>query len=182
MRVRAKVLDGYEPASDKWRRIFQTSLSRDNLWISKQEHEALVGGTVPASLCERIARFHLVDNTRGEPPMWKHDEIRQLDVRLQHGRRGSVHLETKDGTRRHKAELLGTMETENSRISRFDVVALGQFSGRRSYTRGAPRKNFPLAVGFALADGTDVADSNPTAGVSRLASRIPSVSKNRSRK
>ncbi len=162
VRVRAKVLGGYEPASDKWRHIFQTSLSRDNLWISKQEHEALVGGTVPASLCERIARFHLVDNTRGEPPMWKHDEIRQLDVRLQHGRlSGSVHLETKDGTRGYKAELLGTMETKNSRITRFDVVALGQFWGEGSYTRGAPEGEFPLAVGFALADGTDVADRIP---------------------
>ena len=85
LRVRAKVLGGFEPTDDPWQRIFQTALSRDNLWISASEHKALVRGELPATVQQRIARFHLVDNARGEPPMWKPEEIRKLDITLDNG-------------------------------------------------------------------------------------------------
>lgn len=78
VRVQARVLGGYEPTENVWRKIFQSALSRDNLWIGKAEHQELVEGLVPGSLLQRIARFHLVDNTRGEPPMWRESEIRKL--------------------------------------------------------------------------------------------------------
>ncbi|MEM7010921.1 MAG: hypothetical protein AAF585_05495, partial [Verrucomicrobiota bacterium] len=67
VRVQAKVMGGYPETDDEFRKIFNSSLSRDNLWISRTEHEALARGEVPESLQLRIARFHLVDNTRGEP-------------------------------------------------------------------------------------------------------------------
>ena len=35
-----------------------------------------------ASDAERLARFHLTDNTRGEPPMWRKDEVRHSDLML----------------------------------------------------------------------------------------------------
>ncbi len=159
LRVRAKVLDGYEPTNDRWQRVFQTALSRDNLWVSASEHKALVAGQIPRSLLQRIARFHLVDNTRGEPPMWKPDEIRNAEMKLTDGRlSGSVHLETDRADRGYEAKFNGVVEVEDGSVVRFDMVALGDFWGEGPYTRRAPVGKFPLAISFTLADGTDIAD------------------------
>ena len=165
LRVRAKVLDGYEPTEDRWQRIFQTALSRDNLWVSASEHKALVRGELPVSLRERIARFHLVDNTRGEPPMWKEKEIRNLDATLDNGQlNGTVRLETDGSDRGYEAELKGFVEVQDDAVVRFDMVVLGEFWGDGPFTRGAPQGRFPLAISFTLADGTDVADRIPPQG------------------
>lgn len=162
LRVRAKVLDGYEPTDDPWKSIFQSALSRDNLWISRAEHEALVRGEVLPSLQERIARYHLVDNTRGEPPMWDAKEIRKSEFTLKDGRlHGFVHLKTSKGDRGYEAELLGNVEVKDGKVVRFDMVALGDFWGDGTFTRGAPKGKFPLGVSFELADGSDVADAIP---------------------
>jgi hypothetical protein len=162
VRVHAKVLDGYRPTTDRWQRIFQTALARDNLWISKDEHQALARGELPMSLQRRIARYHLVDNTRGEPPMWKESDIRTIDLKLTAGRlQGTVQLRTDDGSRGFDAELFGIVDANSGRIVRMDVVALGEFWGEGRYTRGAPKGKFPLAVSFGLADGTDTADRVP---------------------
>ena len=165
VRVHAKVLDGYEPTNDKWRAIFQSAMSRDNLWISKSEHAALTRGEVPRSLQLRIARFHLVDNTRGEPPMWRDNEVRSISMQLNDGKlTGNVHLETKHGRRGYEAELLGEVEIDSGKVTRFDVVALGDFWGEGPFTRNAPQGKFPLAISFTLADGSDVADAVPPQG------------------
>lgn len=165
VRVQAKVLDGYEPTDDPWKVIFQSAMSRDNLWISKQEHEALARNELPLSLQKRLARYHLVDNTRGEPPMWKEPEIRQLDMQLRDGRlSGRVQLQTERGDRGYEAELLGEVKTRDGQVVGFSVVALGQFWGRGPFTGGAPPGKFPLAISFTLADGTDVSDAIPPQG------------------
>jgi hypothetical protein len=165
VRVRAKVLGGYEPTTDRWRAIFQESVSRDNLWITAEEHEAMARGEVPGPLQRRLARFHLVDNTRGEPPMWSEEEIRSLRIRLEGGRlSGEVPLETDGGDRGYRADLLGFVEAEQGRVVRLDLVALGEAWGEGPYTRGAPEGKFPLAVSFSMADGTDIADRVPPQG------------------
>lgn len=165
VRVRAKILDGYEPTTDKWRRIFQTAMSRDNLWISKTEHEALVRGELPASLKQRISLFHLVDNTRGEPPFWNPDELRDSSLSLKSGRlSGDVRLQTGRGDRGYEAALNGIVEVQDGKVVRFDAVVLGDFWGQGPYTGNAPKGRFPLAVSFSLADGTDIADQIPPQG------------------
>ncbi len=165
LRVSAKVLGGYEPTEDQWQQIFQAALSRDNLWLSASEHKALVRGEIPASLQQRIARFHLVDNTRGEPPMWEPKEIRKVDMTLDNGQlSGVAHLATGRGDRGYEAELKGVVEVKDNAVVRFDMVALGEFWGEGSFTRGAPKGRFPLAISFTLADGTDVADRIPPQG------------------
>ncbi|MEO8499185.1 MAG: hypothetical protein ABI614_29320, partial [Planctomycetota bacterium] len=165
LRVRAKVLDGYEPTEDQWQQIFQSALSRDNLWVSADEHKALVRGELPASLQQRIARFHLVDNARGEPPMWKPEEIRKLDVKLDRGElNGVAQLATGRGDRGYEAALKGFVEVKDGAVVRFDMVALGEFWGEGPFTQGAPKGKFPLAISFTLADGTDVADRIPPQG------------------
>lgn len=162
LRVRAKILDGYEPTTDKWRRIFQTALSRDNLWISKAEHLALVKGTVPASLQQRIAKYHLVDNTRGEPPMWNDREVRGVTMSLQDGKlTGNADLQTSDKKRGYEAQMIGEIETQGDKVTRFDMVVKGDFWGEGRYTKNAPKGRFPLAISFTLADGSDVADLVP---------------------
>ena len=165
VRVRAKVLGGYEPTTDRWRAIFQSALSRDNLWISAAEHQALVQGQIPVSLQKRIARFHLVDNTRGEPPMWRDKEIRQLKMTVRGNRiEGQVLLRTDSGDRGYQAELFGELEVKAGKVVRLDLLVRGDFWGDGPYTRNAPKGRFPLAVSFTLADGTDVADRIPPQG------------------
>ena len=165
IRVQAKILDGYEPTTDRWRSIFQNATSRDNLWVTRDEHEALVRGQIPQSLQRRIARYHLVDNTRGEPPMWKSSEIRSLRMELSgDDLTGHAELATDRGGRGYDAELKGKVHCESGRVVRFDMVCLGQFWGEGTYTRGAPQGKFPLAISFTLADGTDIADRVPPQG------------------
>ena len=164
MRVTAKVLGGYEQAKDEWQQIFQSALSRDNLWIRRDEHEAMVRGELLDSLNARIARFHLIDNTRGEPPMWDAADIRQLELKLDDGKlTGTVQLATPSGDRGYQAELLGFVETANGQVVRLDVVAKGLYWGR-PYTRGAPKGKFPLAVAFTLATGNEESDRVPPQG------------------
>jgi hypothetical protein len=164
-RVLAKVLDGYEPTTNRWQSIFQSALSRDNLWVSAREHQALVRGEVTTSLQERIARFHLVDNTRGEPPMWDKNEIRKVDMTLRDGKlTGVAQLENARGDRGYQPQLRGIVEVKNDTVVRFDMVAKGDFWGAGPYTGGAPKGRFPLAISFTLADGTDLADQLPPQG------------------
>ncbi|XAL98707.1 hypothetical protein OT109_14100 [Phycisphaeraceae bacterium D3-23] len=165
VRVRAKVMDGYAPSDDGVKTMFQNALSRDNLWVSGDEHEALVRGEVPQSLVMRLARFHLVDNTRGEPPMWREGEVLEAELMLSEGvLRGSVELETADGERGYAAELLGRVTVDDGAVVGLELVALGTFHGEGRYTRGAPEGDFTLAVAFTLADGGDVADAIPPQG------------------
>ncbi len=165
VRVTSKVLGGYEEPENEFRRIFQTSLGRDNLWISANEHTALAKGQLPQSLLKRLARFHLVDNTRGEPPMWRENEIQKLEGKITNGQlRATVQLKTAKGDRGYDAQLFGKVEAKNGKVIRLDVVAKGQFWGEGTYTRNAPKGRFPLAIAFTLADGKDAADTIPPQG------------------
>lgn len=166
LRVRAKVLGGYEPTSDRWKQIFQSALSRDNLWITKQEHKQLCDGEVPRSLQRRIARFHLVDNTRGEPPMWKESEIRELEMHVADSGQiqGHAVLKTASEDRSYESQLRGEIETRNGRVTKLNLISLGDFRGEGRFTRNAPKGEFPLAISFTLADGSDIADKIPPQG------------------
>ncbi len=165
VRVHGKVLGGYPEAADEWQRILQSAISRDNLWVTGAEHQALLGGKLSESLLLRIARFHLVDGTRGEPPMWQPKEVRHLDVQRDGNRlSGSLLLATEDGSRRFEAQWLGHIAVTDGRVTRFDVVVTGVFRGEGAYTKGAPEGDFPYAVSFTLADGTDLADATPPQG------------------
>jgi hypothetical protein len=151
--VTSKVLGGYDPSEQK-DTIRRAALGRDHLWLRKDETEALIKGELPENVQRRLARFHLIDNTRGEPPFWRSDEIKQLQITLKEGRlTGSAHLETKSGDRGYQAQLLGFIEAKDKKVTRFDAVAKGQFWGEGTYSRGAPKGRFPFAVAFTLAGG-----------------------------
>jgi hypothetical protein len=148
--VTSKVLGGY-PATDR-PKFWEESLGRDLLWVRKDEADALAKGRFPDSLARRIARYHLVDNTRGEPPMWDASEVKGLSLAI-NGEQitGAVDLATRRGDRGYLADLAGTIETKDGKVTRLDLVAKGQFWGEGTFTRNAPPGKFPFAVSFRLA-------------------------------
>ena len=165
LRVHGKVLGGYEKTEDRWRIIFQNAISRDNMWITQDEQKAIVQGKFPKKVAMRLARYHLMDGTRGEPLMWLENQVQDIELNLVDGRiSGHAHIESDDGQRGYHCDLVGTLDTDGDRITDFKIVALGDCWGDGPYTRGAPKGKFPLAISFTLADGTDIADGIPPQG------------------
>lgn len=162
VRVCAKVMGGYDEPENQYQQIFQSALSRDNLWITKEEHLSLVAGEFPQRLATRIAQFHLVDNTRGEAPLWKKAEVLSSKFAISgETMTGSAEMKSLAGDRTYSAHLRGQMLIKDGKVAQFNMVADGLFSGEGQYTGGAPEGQFPLAISFTLADGTDLADSVP---------------------
>ncbi len=153
-----------KPADD-FERTMQESSGFDHLWITKEEVAALVTGRFPQSLATRIARFHCIDNTRGEPPTWEQGEVKvcrftatpdgnadcagsTASLELE----GELSLRTSTGDRGFDASLRGVIERKADAIVRFDLAIRGEFFGEGEYTRGAPPGKFTLAIVFTLAD------------------------------
>ena len=165
VRVNTKIPGGYDTPANESQRLFQEGIGRDNFRIRQDEHKALAEGRIEESLLRRLARFHCVDNTRGEPPMWEPDEVQSLSQQRKDSHvEGRVHLKTADGTREFEADLFGFVEALDGTVTRFDLVVKGLFRGEGQYTRGAPKGDFPLGIRFTLADGSDIADSVPPQG------------------
>lgn len=163
--VTSKVLGGYAQSGSENQTICEAALGRDHLWLRRDEAEALARDECPESVKQRVARYHLVDNTRGEPPFWRPSEVRHLELTLDQGRfTGAVHLETADGGRGYRAEIRGVVEAIGTRVIRFDVVSRGDFWGEGPYTPGAPPGRFPFAVAFRLIDPRDDIDHVPPGG------------------
>lgn len=158
VRVNTKVLGGYEETDDVYLKIFQESIARDNLWILAEERNELEKGKFPEALARRIARFHLIDNTRGEPLMWANDQVKSLKIEMDADGNltGSAKIESKRSG--YEVMLRGVVKVKNDRVEQFDMVAKGLYYGDGPYTKNAPKGKFPLAVAFRLADGKDVAD------------------------
>lgn len=140
----------------------------DHLWLTRDELRSLSaiargnpqGGPVPAPIAMRIARFHLVDNTRGEPPHWRREEVRKLAFQVSQASpsssdlhlAGEFHLETKDGKRGYDGELSGLLALPKTGKPDIRLVAIGEHWGEGPYTPNArPGKN-PLAVAFTTGD------------------------------
>jgi hypothetical protein len=159
--------------------------ARDHLWLTEAEWKALVPASptvgdrvpLPPKVAERILRFHLTDNTRGEPPMWQRDEIRsqELTLTVEEVTPAAVRLRL-DGTallatgpiaekanRGFDVRLLGTIGYDRAKkaIDRFDVVAVGDHWGEGTYTRRARPGRMPLGVAFELANGKSAGDRVP---------------------
>ena len=151
--VFARILEAnWPPAKDEWQEKFRTATGRDHLWITGDDLAALARGEFAPALAERLFRFNLVDNTRGEPPMWTRSEIREQQVHLSGGAlSGHVRLANEDGSRGFDALLAGRIETTGGALTRFDVVARGEFWGEGMYTQHAPPGRFVLGIAFRLA-------------------------------
>jgi hypothetical protein len=158
--------------------------ARDHVWLTEAEWKSLIPASprkgqtvdVPKAIAYRIARYHLCDNTRGEPPAWRLNQVRKATLRLtvEGTDDGTVTLrldgevllatdaDPKRADRGFDARLLGHLRyhTEKRALERFDVVAVGEHWGEGPFTRGARPGRTPLGVAFELA-GNSAADRVP---------------------
>jgi hypothetical protein len=165
VKVTSKVLGGYEPTNDFEGKIFQAAVGRDFLWVRRDEAEALARGDVAKSLAGRIARYSLLDNSRGEPGAWADADLRKLDLRLSGGKlTGAFALKNAAGDTGFEGEVFGFVTSEKGKVVRFDLVAKGQYWGKSGYATEPPKGRFPFAVAFSLSDGKSGADRLPPQG------------------
>ena len=135
----------------------------DHLWLRAEDVKALLPakdakpGTAipfPANIALRIARYHLTDNTRGEPPQWERGEVKQAEffVTPESATRaklsGSVHLESKDGKRGFTGTLDGWLEMKGGKLTDFKAAVQGDHWGESALTAGGRPGKSP--IGFAL--------------------------------
>jgi len=164
--------------------------ARDHLWLREEEWKAMLASAIaadgkpvplPENVAYRIARYHLIDNTRGEPPLWKRDEVRSQNLAIRQsapppdGLRfeiaGTVVLATDPdpakASRGYEAEIQGTISAtaDGAKITRLDLLALGDHWGEGTYTRGSREGRKPLGVAFELATGKAIGDDVPPQGI-----------------
>ena len=157
--VYSKILEAdWPPTDDEMIKPLRVSTGRDHLWILKDEIEVLAAGRFPERLAKRIARYHLIDNTRGEPPMWAPAEVKELALGMKGGR---VRLESGDGDRTFAAAVAAVVEFREGKLATFDLVARGKFAGEGQFTRNAPRGPFTLWIAFTLSKGGEAAKVAP---------------------
>ena len=150
--------------------------SRDYCWITAEELKGLIPAKldagfcydVPAKIAERLARFHLVDNTRGEPEFWKKEHVRKnrmtitvtavaddaIELRLDGELLLSADADAAKSKLGYEPKLRGTLRYIPSKkaFDRFDAVALGDYWGHTTYTPGSRPGRQPLGVALGLAD------------------------------
>ncbi|MDB4537986.1 hypothetical protein N9230_05185 [Akkermansiaceae bacterium] len=166
-RVHTKVLGGQTATDNHWKKIASHATSHDTLWITANEELTIARDRkIPPSLARRIALFHLIDNTRGEPTFWEDEEIKKSSFSINNEGvlTGKIHLARKDSSMGYEANLRGSLEFKGNSLTRFDLVAHGDYWGECEYTKGAPEGRFPLGVSFRLVDGTSPYDQIPPQG------------------
>lgn len=151
--VFTKILEAdWPPTDDEMIKPLRVATGRDHLWILKDEIEGLAAGKMSERLAKRIARFHLVDNTRGEPPHWAPPEVSELNLTLDGARlSGTARLLTGDKDRAFDAGFAGQVEIKDGRLVKFDLLARGLFRGEGRYTMNGPKGKFTLGIAFTLA-------------------------------
>ena len=132
---------------------------------------------LPDAVARRITRFHLNDNTRGEPNFWTADDVKKNDwtltvtkvtdagveLRLD----GSVTLATaadaEKAERGYTAKARGHLRwvPKAGTFDRFDAAVVGDHWGEGTFTKGARPGRSPLGFAFTLADPTAPGDTIP---------------------
>jgi hypothetical protein len=163
--------------------------ARDFLWVTADEVKRLAPpaaavGTrypVPAKVAERILRFHLLDNTRGEPSAWGKEDVRAqeltltvtaaaadaVDLRLDGSAVLATAADADRADRGYDVRLLGTLRYRPGKgtFDRFEAAALGEHWGVGTYTgKGVRPGRGLLGVAFGLADPAVPANRVPPQG------------------
>lgn len=174
VRVHARILDRKGDTFEKGECEFAggDKASRDFLWVTAAEAKAMapakaeVGFTypLPEPVAKRIARFHLIDNTRGEPAFWGKEQVKEravtlivtavtpdaVELRLD----GSVKLEGEG--RGFDAKLRGVLRYRpgTGTFDRWEAAAVGESWGDHTVTKskGTRPGRTPLGLTFDLAD------------------------------
>lgn len=162
--------------------------SRDFLWLTKDEVKAMGPGdrkpgesySLPEKVAERVARFHLVDNTRGEPDFWKKAEVRNrqftllvekasaegVDLRLDGRATMATDADPARAARGYEVKVFGKLRWVPAKgtFDRFDVAAVGEHWGRGTFTPGDRPGRTPLGIAFGLPTGDKASDKVPPQG------------------
>jgi hypothetical protein len=166
--------------------------ARDHLWLLDAEWRGLIprearpgqSFPLPRELAQRMVRFHLIDNTRGEPPMWTSEQVRSTELvltveevndrgmRLRLSGKGLL-ATAADSARANRGfafQMLGYLHYDSiqKKMDRFDVVVLGDHWGEGTFTGHARPGRAPLGIVFTLARG-DAADQVPPQAARSLA-------------
>lgn len=145
----------------------------DHLWFQQAEVEKLGkliaegGGEVPEWLGLRIARFHLRDNTRGEPRDWKNAEIKKWSLKVDGKGKmsGDFLIDSADGKLGYEGEFQGRLAVERGRLVKFDLLVIGKHWGHGEFTWGARPGKTPMGQVFQLSGGKEVRDRIPPQGI-----------------
>ena len=111
----------------------------------------------------------MIDNTRGEPPMWEAAGVKLRSVKRDGDTvRGTFRLGSE--ARGAELDLLGFVEAREGKVVRFDLVAAGRFWAEKADGVTAPPKDkYPVAIAFRLASMKEEADRLPPQGARDLA-------------
>jgi hypothetical protein len=167
--------------------------ARDVLWLTRDEVQKLAPAKVetgftydvPQAIADRLLRFHLVDNTRGEPPFWKREHVRRgamklrvvrvtaegVEVRLDGDALLATDSDLRKADRGYEARLRGDLRYVPGRrtFDRFDVAAVGEHWGESALTRGARPGRSLLGVAFGPVAGASSVDHIPPQAARDLA-------------
>jgi hypothetical protein len=189
VRVHARILDRTEDGElckGACKTLGGDRASRDFLWLTRDEVRAFApakaepGFTyeVPRAVRDRILRFHLVDNTRGEPNFWERTDVRRsrmtltvtgaspagVELRLDGDALLATDADPEKARRGYEVALRGHLRylPDRQTFDRFDVAALGEHWGEGTYTRGARPGRTLFGVAFGpVASGDDPTDRVP---------------------
>jgi len=146
-------------------------VGRDQMWIFAEDVRDLLEASesadefeMPRALATRMVRFHLIDNVRGEPDMWKPDQVRKaaFTVRIAArapGRRdftfsGEFAQGLPDDSRGQEGTIRGefSVDTETRKVTRFRAYSEGKAWGCSEYTPEEPEGRFPLIIAMVETD------------------------------
>jgi hypothetical protein len=162
------------------------AVNYDHAWFTKEEAASLVSsdvrvGTqypVPVPIVRRLARFHLLDNVRGETPMWRAVEVQRAEMMLTVTAARSDRMELRldgavcsaargvwavrpfrerlsDAERGFDCRLAGFLQWDPVRAGfvRFDLLAVGtRWGGSEHNVRWDDLGPAPMGVAFELAE------------------------------
>ena len=149
--------------------------ARDHLWITADEVRALAPAKsavgfrypVPTKVAERLIRYHLVDNTSGEPVLWRKEDIRAkrftikvvaqtpeaIELRLEGEALLASDANIEKADRGYEVRLLGNLRylPGLKTFDRFDITAIGSHWGESFHPGAARSGKTLLGVAFELA-------------------------------
>lgn len=184
---------------DDWRK---RAVNLDHAWFTAEEARALVPADPalgaeadwPDPLMRRLVRYHCIDNVRGEPPMWRPEEVGSATVRCRVVERDGARIRldvngaaalrgtswgSEDASRQPRSSERGTdlaiagtlvFDTAAGRFVRFHLTASGQRWGATQYnSRHDDPGPAPIGFAFEQADGEGTApmpgDGTPPQGI-----------------
>ncbi len=149
--------------------------ARDHVWITKDEVKALAPAKaevgfrypVPPKIVERLCRYHLIDNTRGEPELWRPQDVRAkrltlvvtavtadaVELKLEGEALLATDADPAKAARGYEVRLLGALRYRPAKgtFDTFDLTAVGTHWGEHHDTAPARPGKSLLGQSFELA-------------------------------